>query len=294
VVDSEAYREKCLENLELFGRPWSASVGLTEWVVPIRHSFLDVHGPSSFNTAHQHAVNMATSMNCWKCLSRANSTPATASSRITSFTPCKSFSTTTTKLAGPAKAIKPQNTIKQSLKIKKKGREKSTGKPPASGERKALRKRIVLSNTNAIEVKDMPELNKQLVDDLLKEDNEGASATGKVVSLPGATVDSLRAIEAFKPTQGWGLFRKPALLVRRDAVNLTRSLVSAEAEKTTFKQVIDGSKGSGKSMMLLQAQATAIARGWIVLHLPEGMSFLLCWIPHSNKMYSAGTSRCRK
>jgi small subunit ribosomal protein S29 len=161
------------------------------------------------------------------------------------------------------------------FRLKKKKREKPTGKPPAPGERKALRKRIVLSNTNAIEVKDMPELDKQLLDGLVKEDNEVASARGKVVALPGATVDSLRAIEAFKPTQGWGLFRKPALLVRRDAVQLTRSLVSAEADKTTFRQVIDGAKGSGKSMMLLQAQAIAVARGWVVLHLPEGMSFLL-------------------
>jgi hypothetical protein len=47
VVDREAYREKCLENLELFERPWSIEAGPTDLVIPIRDSFLDVPGPPS-------------------------------------------------------------------------------------------------------------------------------------------------------------------------------------------------------------------------------------------------------
>jgi len=37
---------------------------------------------------------------------------------------------------------------------------------------------------------------------------------GSVVGLPENVVDSLRAAEAFKPTQGWGLFRRPGILIR--------------------------------------------------------------------------------
>src|SRR5437016_5830037 len=44
-----------------------------------------------------------------------------------------------------------------SAKIKKKARRERP-KPPAAGERRALRKRIVLSNTNALAIPDMEDL----------------------------------------------------------------------------------------------------------------------------------------
>jgi small subunit ribosomal protein S29 len=215
---------------------------------------------------------MATSINCWKCLARPC---ATSSSRICSVVSSKSFSTTSPKLVGGPKPFKKSAPagVKQSLKIKKKTPQKTTGRPPASGERKAMRKRVVLSNTNALEVSGMQEFNKDLVGDMLEGGEEQKSLACNVVALPGETVDTLRAIDAFKPTQGWGLFRKPGLLIRQESVELTRALVSAEDEKSTLRYVIEGSKGSGKSMMLLHAQAVAIARGWVVLHLPEGMFF---------------------
>ena len=67
---------------------------------------------------------------------------------------------------------------------------------------------------------------------------------GKVVGLKGVTVDSLRAAEAFKTTQGWELFRRPALLVREESVGLSRQLVRAQEEKKALRLVIDGEKGN--------------------------------------------------
>jgi small subunit ribosomal protein S29 len=144
---------------------------------------------------------------------------------------------------GPRKNEKVKG--QKTLRIKKKPPPK-TGKPPQPGERKAMRKRIVLSNTNALEVPGMRELDKGLVGEWEKgipdarrhaeegdwvlegamgmaaregakegEAKNGEGVVGQVVALQGQTVDSLRAVEAFKTTQGWGLFRRPGLLLIR-------------------------------------------------------------------------------
>jgi small subunit ribosomal protein S29 len=174
------------------------------------------------------------------------------------------------------------------FKIKKKDPPKQTGKPPEEGERKALRKRIVLSNTNALEVKGLRDLDAEIVDEMVRVRDEAEEfalqgalvgkegeeirqeVVGKVVGLKGQTVDSLRAVEAFKTTQGWGLFRRPAILVREESVGLSKQLMRAQEEKKGLRLVIDGSKGTGKSMMLIHAMATAFVKGWVVINIPEG------------------------
>ena len=153
-----------------------------------------------------------------------------------------------------------------------------------------MRKRIVLSNTNALEVTNLRDLNVEMVDDMVRIRDEveefvlqGAvvqkeggevvgkePVVGKVVGLKGVTVDSLRAAEAFKTTQGWELFRRPALLVREESVGLSRQLVRAQEEKKALRLVIDGEKGTGKSLMLIYAMATAFVKGWVVVNIPEG------------------------
>jgi small subunit ribosomal protein S29 len=143
-----------------------------------------------------------------------------------------------------------------------------TGKPPAAGERKAMRKRVVLSNTNALQVEGLEDLSKNM---------EIAVHTGKVIGIPGPVVDSLRAVEAFKVTQGWGMFRRPALLIREESVLLTEEMKQAEKQRSGLRLVIDGERGTGKSLMLLHAMATAFVRGWIVINFPEGSSSQLIY-----------------
>jgi len=147
----------------------------------------------------------------------------------------------------------------KTLKIKKKAFVKA-GRPPAPGERKAVRKRIVLSNSNALEVPTMVDMTAEL----------DVAQVGTVIGLPGRLVDQLRAAEAFKTTQGWGLFRRPAMLVREESVEIAKMVQEAQEAKKTPLTIIDGERGAGKSMMLLQAMATAFLRGWIVLSIPEG------------------------
>lgn len=148
-----------------------------------------------------------------------------------------------------------------------------TGRAPASGERKAIRKRIVLSNTNALEV---PWLQDFTAESVLDE-----GLVGEVVGLQGETVDSLRAVEAFKTSQGWGLFRRPGVLVREESLEVSKRLVKVEeGDGLGMRLVVDGPKGTGKSLLLLHAMATAFVKGWVVLNIPEGMlnytHFFIC------------------
>jgi small subunit ribosomal protein S29 len=217
------------------------------------------------------------SLSCWKCLTRpsmplrsfnASNLPSKRPPLVLSFSAStnrqalskqtaqamakKAKGRSNTNLKGGARAAK-------TLKIKKKAFVK-TGRPPAPGERKAARKRIVLSNSNALEVPTMADMTAEL----------DTAQVGTVIGLPGPLVDQLRAAEAFKTTQCWSLFRRPAMLIRQESVEIVKMIQEAQDTKETSVTIIDGDRGAGKSMMLLQAMASAFLRGWIVLSIPEG------------------------
>ncbi len=138
-------------------------------------------------------------------------------------------------------------------------------KAPAPGERKAFRKRIVLSNNNALAV---PGLEEMAAGDLA-----AASNQGRILALPDAVVDQLRASEAFKPTQTFSLFRQPSLLVRAETVALAQRLQQdVAAEHKTLRIVVDGPRIAGKSVLLLQAMAHGFLNDWLVISIPEGAS----------------------
>ena len=154
------------------------------------------------------------------------------------------------------------------VKIKKKARRERP-KPPAVGERRALRKRIVLSNTNALAIPDMEDLTP------LNMSDEGR--VGQVLGLEGALLDQLREAKAFKPTQNWNMFRRPATLIRKETVSLGRSIQRVNQssggeglDALTLRQVIAGERCTGKSVLLLQAMSMAYMSRWIVLNVPEG------------------------
>ncbi|KAK6613796.1 hypothetical protein H4I96_00117 [Botrytis cinerea] len=216
------------------------------------------------------AIADMASSGCWKCLSRPNTSQLIqgnhAALRLPTIAATAGFSTSAVMSKNPL-AAKPKGAFGQNmarggktLKIKKKPPPVRSGKPPAEGERKALRKRIVLSNTNALEVE---------LEDLGMSNVSSEGLAGKVVGLSGSTVDSLRASEAFKITQGWNLFRRPAILVREESVICAKVLEEAGAEKKTERLVVDGGRVSGKSLMLLHAMASAFVKGWIVLNIAD-------------------------
>lgn len=214
------------------------------------------------------------STSCWKCLLRPSVSPA--SHGIINLPiraqPLAAFSTSTVMnyppkpAAGGKRAVKKPEKAGKTLRIKKKAFVK-TGRPPNPGERKAARKRIVLSNTNAIEVASMVDMTPELLLD--------TEQIGNVMGIPGAVVDKLRAIEAFKKTQGWALFRRPGMLIRKESVQIAKLMKHAQTSKKTNVMIFDGDRGTGKSMMILQALATGILNDWIVVNIPEGTYVIL-------------------
>ena len=158
----------------------------------------------------------------------------------------------------------PQRGVKALFLKRKKNVNAAKGRPPAPGERKALRKRIVLSNTNALEVEGMQDFSVESMTDM--------RLRGQVVGIPGPVVDQLRVVEAFKVSQGWGLVRKPSMLVRKEMVEYGKlfEAMSGENSNKTIQRVLVGEKGSGKSMILLQAMTMAFLKKWVVINIPSG------------------------
>ncbi|KAL3430856.1 mitochondrial ribosomal death-associated protein 3-domain-containing protein [Aspergillus tetrazonus] len=158
----------------------------------------------------------------------------------------------------------PKYRVGAAVKIKKK-KPMEKSRPPAVGERKALRKRIVLSNPNALEVEGMQELNGEtMVDSRLR---------GQVLALPVPMIDQLRAVQAFKTSQGWSIFRRPGTVLRRETLEMGRLFdnISGEAagSRTVVKKIITGQRKTGKSVHLLQAMAMGFTKEWVVITVPE-------------------------
>ncbi|KAF1953905.1 hypothetical protein CC80DRAFT_476784 [Byssothecium circinans] len=208
-------------------------------------------------------------------LDKSVHTSLTSRSLLTPQIAC--FSTSAGRFAPPPPKKKgmvaPPKRGTRTLNVKKgrNGPGQDSGKRPAQGERKAQRKRIVLTNDNALEVASLRNLNKA---NALSETNEG-----KVMGFPEEVVDALRAVEAFKPTQGWSLFRRPAALMRKETIQLARLMNEVEDAKDgkqgkTTRRVLSGDKMSGKSTLLLQGLAMANLREWVVINLPDAQDIV--------------------
>ncbi|KAF2112479.1 mitochondrial ribosomal death-associated protein 3-domain-containing protein [Lophiotrema nucula] len=202
--------------------------------------------------------------------------PAFAPRSLLAATQASCFSTSAARHANPTGkkgmgAAPKRGTKTLNVKKGRKDTVKDLSKKPSPGDRKAMRKRIVLSNNNALEVPGLKDLEK---DNALDPSNEG-----KVMGLAENVVDALRAVEAFKPSQGWSLFRRPATLMRKETIQVAQLLKEAEEApegqaKKTLRRILTGQRMSGKSTLILQGLAMGVLRDWVVIHLPEGQDLV--------------------
>lgn len=147
----------------------------------------------------------------------------------------------------------------KSAKINKKQKERP--KPPPVGQRKGERRRIVLSNTNAVPVQEHAKLTKDSATE--------TANVGQMLALDGPLLDQLREAKAFKTTQNWNLFRTPSTLFRQETSELGFDFEDVQNEKVTVKRLVAGPKASGKSIYLLQAMSMAYLNEWVVLNVPD-------------------------
>ena len=214
---------------------------------------------------------------CWHCLARSPQifTPAPRY-------PIKAnapFSTTTKILANPpkgrstsgqaalAKQRKAARGAKQGFAAIRKKKQLAAGYSPKrviGPEQKELQKRVVLSNTNALQIKDQQDISLEL----LAQNESGA----RVLALPGTVVDKLKVVDAFKPKQMWKMFRWPSVLVRESTLACSQDMHAIEEEKKTTRRVLVGDRKTGKTVMLLQAMMIAFMKGWVVINIPRGMT----------------------
>lgn len=174
------------------------------------------------------------------------------------------FSTTARTDAAAGDTSRGRHIIRGHAKknYKKKGRNMANTKKPEPGARKAFRKRIQLSNHNAIAVHGLGTMRADSLAD--------SEMVGKVLCIPEGVVDQLRAIEAFRPTQSWGFFRRPHVLLRTEAIAVGEALKEAQDNKKGLRMVITGDRAAGKSVILLQAMTHAFLNNWVVINIPEG------------------------
>jgi small subunit ribosomal protein S29 len=221
--------------------------------------------------------------NCLRCLARPSQRLLRPAS-IAVPTLSAPFTTSTTQLAKDDSSLSRHVRTGKRLVLGKKKRP-DPGKPVGPGERKAFRKRIILRNDNALEVPGLAQLNAETLVD--------PATTGSIVGIPEHLIDQLRTVEAFKPTQNWSLFRDPHILVRNETVDFLKPLVQKVQNKETVRAVITGERGSGKSILGLQALSTGFLNKWVVINIPEGIpnSTSLRSVAHgrANASYSPGT-----
>ncbi len=208
---------------------------------------------------------------CTDCLSRlhiSNNAFSRLSAKPIQLPQTSSFHSSAIRNAKPL--MKPKSEIQkrvlnsvrssQSTRLKKKPRERP--KLPPVGERRAQRRRIVLSNTNALAVDGMENWSTENMTD--------PQLIGQVAGLDGALLDQLRDAKAFKRTQNWSLFRRPATLIRNETIAIGNDVESVN-DRTTIKHLVVGERHTGKSILMLQTMCMAYMNNWLVLNVPEGM-----------------------
>ncbi|KAK6362885.1 37S ribosomal protein S23 mitochondrial [Orbilia blumenaviensis] len=177
---------------------------------------------------------------CWRCTGRALLQSSTRSrscsaSRlarpIVAIPPSSSTSSTSTidtprpfhTTPPPAAAQKGQNTrkpvVNKPLNLKSKKKTVTTVKKPDIGYRRALRKAIVLSNSNAPNL-ELPELTTQIMTD--------TESVGKVFAINMEDLEKMRALETFQKRQGWQFFYRPTTFIRNESVGIARAMESVE------------------------------------------------------------------
>ena len=215
---------------------------------------------------------------CWRCLPKASKPPLIPlrppqqswlllPASTVPFTTSASLAKQIVNAPKVARKKKGNHVLKVPTGFRKKSKKPTDvgrARRPAPGERKALRKRVVLSNTNALEVHSLQDIGAESIT------NEGLRS--QVLGIPGPIVDRLRAVEAFKVPQGWALFRRPAMLMRKETLDFGKEVegIARNEEKKSIRRVYVGERGSGKSLMLLQAMTMAFLKDWVVINIPNG------------------------
>ncbi|KAA8893525.1 mitochondrial ribosomal death-associated protein 3-domain-containing protein [Sphaerosporella brunnea] len=201
-------------------------------------------------------------------LSRLTATPATATATFTTSAPAQ------TKSGKPAVKGMSRQMQQGQQRIGRNTGPAADQKPKAPfkpGERRDIRQRIVLSNTNAPAV-DVAELSFEV--------STREEYVGTVFAFGAKDIDSLRELDGFRRSQDWKFFHRPSTVMRKESLRLGEMMEwvqqQEELPQTRCERlVLTGPKGSGKSVLLLQAMAWALQRQWVVINIPNAADLVI-------------------
>ncbi|EGX51048.1 hypothetical protein AOL_s00054g784 [Orbilia oligospora ATCC 24927] len=187
---------------------------------------------------------------CWRCTGRAllqsstrsRSCSATRLTRPVILPPSSSSSSTTpvdtrsfhTTPAGQKGGNIRKPAVNKPLNLKAKKKTVTSAKKPEPGYRRAIRKAIVLSNSNAPNL-ELPELTSEVLVD--------TESVGKVFAINMEDLEKMRALETFQKRQGWQFFYRPTTFIRNESVGIARAMESVEryTGEATEKATLSGS-----------------------------------------------------
>ncbi|KAK6344058.1 37S ribosomal protein S23 mitochondrial [Orbilia brochopaga] len=180
---------------------------------------------------------------CWRCTGRAllrssSRSRSSSASRPSLPLPLPSIGLvanrplhTTPPLGKKPDPRKP--TVHKPLNLNKSRNKKKVHvvvKKPEVGYRRALRKAIVLANSNA-PVLDLP--------DLKAEDMANPESVGKVFNIDVEDLEKLRQLEVFQKKQLWQFFSRPMTFIRNESVGIARAMESVERYEVSAADVVD-------------------------------------------------------
>ncbi|KAK4686765.1 small subunit ribosomal protein S29, partial [Tremellales sp. Uapishka_1] len=178
----------------------------------------------------------------------------------------------------PASAAAKSKSAKPALK-KKQGGSFNKGKSATQGATKTDTGRITLRSSLAVDVADLSDLVE------LHPETFNSKHVGKPTVFPRKTFTQLKSFGlSRKLEQELSSGGNPACasVVRQSTVDLAKTLERAKsASSKDARYLLNGEKGSGKSMLLLQSVAYALESNWIVLYIPSAAEWTSSSSPYA-------------
>ncbi|OLL26844.1 37S ribosomal protein S23, mitochondrial [Neolecta irregularis DAH-3] len=111
------------------------------------------------------------------------------------------------------------------------------------------------------------------IEELLKDSLTNSSLCGSCLASSAAITAKLSTLQVFHPCQGFQYFYQFSPVIRNETIDLCQRL-DGKASSEMRRCLLTGPAGSGKSVLLLQAQVHALMNDWIVIAVPRGLELV--------------------
>ncbi|KAK9465117.1 mitochondrial ribosomal death-associated protein 3-domain-containing protein [Lipomyces arxii] len=103
---------------------------------------------------------------------------------------------------------------------------------------------------------------------------------GRLCIYNDKTVDFLRKANAVLPKQYFNLFKEQATILKTETAALAQVLLNAKLNKESYRALIVGKAGMGKSVVLQQLIALARTHEAFVIHIPDAEDLVDGWVDY--------------